>query len=43
VERALRQARGGIYLTNVVVNFGGFPSGFDVEGDVYGLAPAVSR
>ena len=43
MEDALRQARGGIYLTNVVVKFGGFPSGFDVEGDVHGLAPPVSR
>jgi hypothetical protein len=43
VEDALRQASGGIYLTNVVVKFGGFPSGFDVEGDVHGLAPPVSR
>jgi hypothetical protein len=41
VEDALTHAHGGIYLTNVVVKYGGFPSGFDVEGDVYGPAPAT--
>jgi hypothetical protein len=38
VEDALRKARGGIYMTNVLVKRGGFPSGYDVQGDVYGLA-----
>lgn len=38
VEDALAKAGGGVYLTNVVVKYGGFPSGFDVDGDVYGLA-----
>ena len=39
VEDALTKAHGGVYLTNVAVKYGGFPSGFDVEGDVYGLGP----
>lgn len=43
VEDALSKARGGIYLTNVVVKYGGFPAGYDVEGDVYGLAPAAAE
>jgi hypothetical protein len=37
VEDALRKAKGGIYMTNVLVKRGGFPSGYDVQGDVYGL------
>lgn len=41
VEEAIRQAPGGIYMTNVIVTYGGFPSGYDVEGDVYGLAPSL--
>lgn len=38
VEDALRQAPGGVYMTNVVVKHGGFPSGYEVEGDVYGVS-----
>jgi hypothetical protein len=38
VEDALRKAPGGVYMTNVLVKHGGFPTGYDVEGDVYGIA-----
>ncbi|HZU83731.1 MAG TPA: hypothetical protein VE987_12475 [Polyangiaceae bacterium] len=39
VEDAIGQAPGGVYMTNVIVRDGGFPSGYEVEGDVYGWAP----
>jgi len=38
VEDAMRKAPGGIYMTNVLVKHGGFPSGYAVQGDVYGIA-----
>ncbi len=38
IEDAIRQVPGGIYMTNVTLKTGGFPSGYEVEGDVYGLA-----
>jgi hypothetical protein len=42
VDDALRKAPGGIYMTNVLVKHGGFPSGYDVLGDIYGIVSGPS-